>query len=116
MSFKVSDKEYVCGSIDAVTQLYIARRVANTFYQISVEGKPLIEAFAVIPQDDFEYVTDKVLSYINRKEADKWAKIYIPESKLMLYPDISGGDIFEILIEVLPDILKSFFDSIGRMS
>lgn len=115
MEFLIRGTEYSSTELNAIKRLYLARRSAQMFYKLTVEGQTLINVLPTISQEDFEYLVEHILPTIYRKDDTVWAKIYNVDSKSFMYSDITGGDILEMIINVLPSMLNEFFNAIGNI-
>jgi hypothetical protein len=124
------DDTYSIGTVDAIEQFHIFRRLAPLVATMGVEmfkmlsgnvnpselGKadwmvmaaPMVGELAKMPQDDVNYLIMNTLKVVRKKDGDRWAPLLNPQGQMM-YSDIGMFAMLRLIIEVLRHNMSDFF-------
>lgn len=131
---EVGGNTYRLGTIPALTQLNVARRimplVAALTGSIGEEEEtkpdeangedrslvalgrvtgPMLEAFAKMTDEDVEYVIEKCLKDCHRKQPTGWAKVMT--GKQFMFGDLRPGDMIQLAIATIQENMLDFSSS-----
>ena len=127
--FTVNNFEYRCAPVSTFDQLTLCRKTAPIFVHMGqdlqkvVEGEiPLNELgertivlLAGIPEEDLEKAIKTLLPYVERKgPIGVWSPVWVTQAQSLQFQDISGGDLLEILFQVLNEMLPPFYSAVNR--
>ncbi len=115
---------YRTGKLDARAQFHVMRRVAPLFAKLSGGVKELTpenlvqtvaSGLSEMPEQDVDYILNKCLSVVSRKDSTAWARVTDSNGRLM-YDDISMAAIMNLALAVIQENLSSFFSNLVRPS
>lgn len=109
---KIEDKEYGYKEYSVLDQLYISRKIAPFYIELS-SGMPFADAVAKIPQEDFEYITTKVLKNIAVNDSGKWNDI--TKDGVLIYDYVHAGVVLELVMSACIIIATPFFKAIDTL-
>ena len=110
MDFEVGGQQYRLTKLDTFKQLHVSRRLVPVMtgdgatFEISVAL-----GIARMPDADCDYILHECLSVVKRQQGDKWAPVYEPHSRSLMFTDIDLGVMLKITTEVVKDNLAGFF-------
>ncbi|MBC7074660.1 MAG: hypothetical protein H5T98_01030 [Syntrophomonadaceae bacterium] len=110
--FKIGEHTYSVSRMDAFTQLYVGMKVSPLVLHIAGENATLAafsEALAQAPLADVEFVTKEALKVIKRRAGTSWTDIYNASAGKMMFEDIDGADLMELVYMALKDGIAPFF-------
>lgn len=110
--FTVKGNEYTHMRLDAFTQLHASRKIAPIFVGMA-EQRGSFELLNEVPQEDLDAVLRAIMPFVRRKDGGTWTKIY--NGTAFSYDDIGGGEILEIMFEVLMEYIPDFFIAVGHL-
>jgi len=113
--FIVNGKEYTHMPLDAFTQLHVSRKTGPLFVGMAMD-KTAITLLHDIADDDLESTLKKLMPFVRRKDGGAWAIVYNKDASRFMYDDIGGGELMEIMFNVLLDYLPDFFAAIDRIT
>jgi len=113
--FIVNGKEYTHMPLDAFTQLHVSRKTGPLFVGMAMD-KTAITLLHDIADDDLESTLKKLMPFVRRKDGGAWAIVYNKDAGRFMYDDIGGGELMEIMFNVLLDYLPDFFAAIDRIT
>ena len=103
---------YTHNKLDAFSQLHISRKGAPLF--IGVANTEWFQVLYDIRKEDLDFMLETCLPFVRRRNVkNTWIPIY--NNKSLLFDDIDGGSLLEILFQVLLDYLPDFITAAGRM-
>lgn len=113
-------KEFVVGNItythhklDAFSQLNISRKGAPLF--IGMANSQWFNILHEMSQEDLDMLIKTIMPHVMRKDigTGTWAPIYNKQANRFTYEDINGGELLEIIFEILLEYLPDFIRSVG---
>lgn len=69
---------------------------------------PLMDVVAKMPEDDVNYVIDRCLAVVQRRDGEKWASVMHQSGQLM-YQDIQMPTMMRLVVEVVMGNMGDFF-------
>lgn len=111
--FKVNEHTYSCSKLSTFDQLHASRKGAPLF--IGVANSFWFQILHDMSEEDLNYLIHLIMPYVSRQDSVGWQRIYSKEAKSFQYEDIAGGDVLEIIFQVLLEYLPAFIDAAGRM-
>lgn len=112
--FSVNGVNYTHSKLDTKTQLHASRKGAPLF--IGVANSQWFQILHDMSEEDLDYLLHLIMPFVSRQETDGgFAPIYNKQQRVYLYPDIGGGEVLEIVFQVLLDYLPDFITAAGRM-
>ena len=110
--FTVKGNEYTHMRLDAFTQLLASRKTAPIFVSMAKE-RGSFEILNEVPQEDLDAVLRAIMPFVRRKDGGTWTKVY--NGGAFSYDDIGGGEMLQIMFEVLMDYIPDFFTAVGHL-
>ena len=112
--FEVNGITYTHLRLDAFSQLHVSRKGAPLF--IGVSNQKWFQVLYDLSKEDLDFMLEIILPYVKRKnQLNTWVDVYNKSAKSFYFEDIDGGQLLEILFEVLLDYLPDFITAAGRM-
>lgn len=113
--FEFNGHAYQLATIDAMTQMHIARRLMPVMGALGEGGIPgVFKAVGQMPDADFEYIIGKCLTGCMRKNGDTWAKVWA--SGNLMFADIGPMGITRIAVETIKENMGDFFPALASVS
>jgi len=113
--FFVNGQEYTHMPLDAFTQLHVSRKTGPLFVGMAME-KTAVTLLHDIADDDLESTLKRIMPFVRRKNNGAWTAIYNVDASRFMFDDIGGGEVMEIMFNVLMDYLPDFFAAIDRIT
>lgn len=120
--FTVDGIEYRSGLMPARTQAHVLRRLApilDPVFRImgsKSKGDPDDEAvgalatgFGTLSDENMDYVFDKCLAVVERKNGEAWARFTTPDGKSTMYEDVDLSGQVQIISHVLRENYTPLF-------
>ena len=122
LEFKVGERTYRSGKLDAFGQLHVARKLAPLLTKVAPSAPtndadatmmqllaPISEALAAMSEEDVNYVLHRCLSVVSRLQGqDVWAPVWNDRGKKLMFDDIDLAEMLNISMQVLGDNLGNF--------
>lgn len=126
MEVTIDGVQYKTSKLDAFTQLHVARRLvpvlpgfiatilkadldkvsANEAFILA--AGPVGQSFAMMPQDDVDYIVRACLSVCGKVQGDKLAPLMAPNGRLMFEAEMTLQIMIRLSIEVIKENLGNF--------
>ena len=111
--FKVGEYTYTCMKLNAFEQLNLSRKGAPLF--IGMANQQWFNVLHAMPQEDLDLMIAVIMPKVQRKlVTGNWGPIYEGNVKRFIFEDIGGGELLEIIFEVLLDYLPAFITAVGQ--
>ena len=115
--FTVGDHTYSARRLDAFTQLHVGRRLAPLLGYITAAGgnfASVVEALSAAPQADVDYIVRNTLKSVKRKSGEAWADVYNQTAEKLVFEDIDGLHLLEIVSQALQGDIVPFFSGLVK--
>lgn len=111
--FNVGQFTYTHHKLDAFSQLNISRKGAPLF--IGMANSQWFNVLHEMSQEDLDILIKTIMPFVQRKDpgTGTWAPIYNKTAERFSYEDIGGGQLLEIVFEILMVYLPDFIQSVG---
>ena len=111
--FTVSDIVYTHHKLNAFEQLNVSRKGAPLF--IGMANLQWFNILHDMSQEDLDLLIKTIMPHVQRKDptTGAWAPIYHKQADRFIFEDIGGGQLLEIIFEILLDYLPAFIQSVG---
>ena len=111
--FVISGITYSAHKLNAFEQLNVSRKGALLF--CGMANSQWFRVLHDMSQEDLDLMLKTIMPKIVRKNATgHWVPIYEKSAERFAFEDISGGDLLEIIFEVLMEYMPAFITSIGQ--
>jgi len=117
MELQVEGELYQIGKMDAFTQLHVTRKLGSALPLIEGlvreqnKGKDMslmmVLLMSRLTDDETEYVTEKCLNVVSRKQAQGWAKVQ--SGGQLMFADTTMGAVIQLTAAVITENLGDFF-------
>ncbi len=115
IEFKVGDHDYMAQRMDAFTQLHVGRRIAPLLSHVTTGGgsfSAIATALSKAPQEDVDFVIRSAIKMVKRKSGTEWAPVYNTNAGMMVFDDITGLQLLEIVSLAVKDDIAPFFSGL----
>lgn len=120
--FDYNGSTYRIGKLDAFKQFHVARRLAPVLASLGLGVErlkemggsfeellgPISEVVSKMPEVDVDYILHACLHVTQRKQGDKWARVWAQGGGL-LFQDMDMQAMLRITVEVVKGNLGGFF-------
>jgi hypothetical protein len=118
---------YRIGSLDAIKQFHLARKLVPAQIALGVSAAdlaglakdsnevaimaaimgPVAEVVAKMSEEDVNFILFTALAVVKRQQADKWASVMV--NKQLMFEDLSMPHMFRLVLAVIQENLSGFF-------
>ena len=110
---EVGGKIYQLGRLSAMEQFHVGRKLLP----LHLSGPDIIAELSKMSTEDAEYVINTCLAVCKRKQGTLWAPVYSRAAGRMMFDDMTGEDLFRIMMETArSNKVVDFFTSGGQTS
>lgn len=120
------NKYRVAKKLSAMEQFHVTRRlgpaliVCGITFKMMMEGKeipitewaavagPVLQVVSSMSDEDVEYIINQSLKTCERESAGRWAPLYAPDGKVLMFEDMDMAEILRLTVEVLRENLVNF--------
>jgi len=124
--FPIKGIKYRSGTMDAMTQFHVVRRLETILgsFRNMLDSKledgltVIAEAVSKMSDADTEYVIGACMAIVQREQpgATGWAKVWSTEAKRPMFTDIDMATMLQIVIAVIGDAIVPFSDALPSSS
>lgn len=116
--FTVGDHTYSASRMDAFTQLHVGRRLSPMLSYVTAEGgtfSAIVEVLRAAPQEDVDFIIRSALKIIKRRSGDGWAPIYNTSADQLVFDDIDGLQLLQIVGNAIEGDIAPFFSGLVKL-